>query len=105
MDVSFQTFVSCATAPDMVAAVFGVGHLPAAILSGGCAADQILQWGPSDDKDPRQTYHVNPCVSTGFWFSQPTEPAKRYLQDFIEIAVYSKTEETDQIVWNEVGRL
>ena len=99
-----QTFVICAIAPGTVSAMFAVDHLPAAISGGCCAADQILQWGPSDDKDPRQTYHVNPCVSTGFWFFQPTEPAKRYLQDFIEVAVYSKTEETDQIVWNEVGR-
>lgn len=66
------------------------------------SADQTLDWGPSDPNDPRQTKHVNPCMSTGFWFLQPTEASKKFLRDFIQLAVYELTEEVDQIVWNEV---
>lgn len=70
---------------------------------GAECADQTLDWGPSNPDDPRQTKHVNPCMSTGFWFVQPTEAAKRFMRDFIQIAVYELTEEVDQIVWNEVS--
>ena len=64
--------------------------------------DQYLDWGPNRPDDPRSTDHINPCMSTGFWFIQPTQPAREFLEAFIELELYWRNWQTDQRLWNEV---
>ena len=64
--------------------------------------DQYLEWGPNRPDDPKSTDHINPCMSTGFWFIQPTQPAREFLEAFIDLELYWRNWQTDQRLWNEV---
>lgn len=68
----------------------------------GNNGDNFLEWGAANPKDIRHQAHVNPCMSTGFWFIEPTEPAKDFLESFIDLMLHWRDWQTDQRLWNEV---
>lgn len=41
-------------------------------------------------------------MSTGFWFVEPTPPAKEFLGSFIDLMLHWRDWQTDQRLWNEV---
>lgn len=61
-----------------------------------------LKFGPINTKDIRAQSHINPCMSTGFWFIEPTEPAKEFLAAFIDLMLHWRNWQQDQLLWNEV---
>lgn len=48
--------------------------------------------------------HVNPCQSTGVWFSEPTPAALAFLQQYLEWLGTLRNDQWDQAAWNEVRR-
>lgn len=52
--------------------------------------------------DNRTSEHVNPCQSTGLWFSEPTPSTLAFLQDLLQWLLVKRKEQWDQAAWNEV---
>lgn len=48
--------------------------------------------------------HVNPCQSTGVWFSEPTPAALAFLQQYLEWLGTLRNDQWDQAAWNEVSQ-
>ena len=75
----------------------------ATVLTHLLLPDQYLDWGANRPADPKSTDHINPCTSTGFWIVQPTQPAREFLEAFIDLELNWRNWETEQRLWNEVG--
>ena len=45
---------------------------------------------------------MNPCMSTGFWYIQPTSASEEFFMDYIDLIMGPRNTNIDQIVWNEV---
>ena len=66
-------------------------------------ADNYLDWGPHNPENIRSQYHINPCMSTGFWFIQPTKASREFLAGFLDLMLYWRNHQVDQVLWNEVS--
>lgn len=65
-------------------------------------AVNYIEWGPANPADARSSTHINACMSTGFWFIQPTAPAKALLAAFKDLQLNWRNWQVDQQLWNEV---
>lgn len=62
----------------------------------------MLIWdGLAHDKN-KKSQHVNPCQSTGVWFTEPTPTTLVFLNDLLEWLLVKRTAQWDQAAWNEV---
>lgn len=62
----------------------------------------MLIWdGLAHDKS-KKSQHVNPCQSTGIWFTEPTPTTLVFLADLLEWLLVKRTAQWDQAAWNEV---
>ena len=69
---------------------------------GEAPAGQMLIWdGLAHDKT-KKSQHVNPCQSTGVWFTEPTPTTLVFLNDLLEWLLVKRTAQWDQAAWNEV---
>lgn len=66
------------------------------------AGQLLVHRGAAVDAN-RTAEHVNPCQSTGLWFSEPTPSALTFLKDLMQWLLIKRTDQWDQAAWNEVG--
>ncbi|KAK9826644.1 hypothetical protein WJX74_007660 [Apatococcus lobatus] len=65
------------------------------------AGGQMLIWnGLAHDKN-KTSQHVNPCQSTGIWFTEPTPTTLVFLDDLLEWLLAKRNAQWDQAAWNE----
>lgn len=65
------------------------------------SADNYLEWGPNDPNNVRSQTAISPCMSTGFWFANPSPPIMEFFEGFIDLMLHWRNSQTDQRLWNE----
>ena len=64
---------------------------------------QMLIWDGLAHNKSKKSQHVNPCQSTGVWFTEPTPTTLVFLDDLLEWLLAKRNAQWDQAAWNEVG--
>ncbi|KAK9862816.1 hypothetical protein WJX84_001287 [Apatococcus fuscideae] len=66
------------------------------------SAGQQLIWNGLATDENKKSQHVNPCQSTGIWFSEPSPTSLIFLHDLLDWLLTKRSTQWDQAAWNEI---